>query len=264
MMTTEAPEGIAEDSGKNRWFQLGLISAGTMAPLIARWRNLRAAEQAEAVREQASSRWSDAVDWLGDRLPQDALPDNLRQAIPQAQEKLRQAGPVALKTLRRMPIPLANSAADAVAPVIAPPRSNRKVSVALWTLGVSVGLVAAGATAYVMLRNRLNASADDAVIVEIPLTTPMTAESLANSGPIAAATESPAVVQESPEEEPRIAEPPTFGDLDAEGAAFVGNIASRVYHPIDSKQMPSPEHRIYFSSAEQAMKAGYRPEGAQV
>jgi hypothetical protein len=118
----------------------------------------------------------------------------------------------------------------------------------------------------VILRNRLSANADDAIIVEIPLTTStsMTAEALANSGPIAAATEAPAVVQESPEEEPRIAESPTFSELDAEGAAFVGNITSRVYHPIDSKHMPSPEHRIYFSSAEQAMKAGYRPEGAHI
>jgi hypothetical protein len=248
-------------SGKNRWFQLGVISAGAMAPLIARWRSLRAAEQAEALREQASARWSDAVDWVAQTLPPDALQESLRQAGPQAQDALRRVGPAAVEALRRLPIPTRNVATDTTPPAIIPPTTHRRVNVTLWTLGVGVGLIAAGATAFVVLRNRMIASSDDDALVEIPLTvvTPTDTQTQTDA---ARASEGPAIVEESADEEPGVAEPTQFSEDDAAGAAYVGNILSRVYHPADSKRLPAPQHRIYFATAEQAMLAGYRADGA--
>lgn len=260
MITNEAPEGISNDSGKNRWFQMGLITAGAMAPLIARWRNLRAAEQAEALREQASTRWNDAVDWMSQALPQESIQETLRQALPQAQDVLRQMGPAAAEALRRLPIPARTLEELAPPPPIARP-SNRRVSVTLWTIGVAVGLAAAGTAAFIILRNRMNENAAEETLVEIPLTRTSSTDTLARTQAAEAATEGPAVVHEEPSEEPEVAEEPTFSEEDAEGALFVGNIHSGVYQPIGSKRLPAPEHRTYFSSEEQAVRAGYRRNG---
>lgn len=262
-MTSEAPEGTSSANGKSRWFQLGLVSAGAAAPLIARWRSLRAAEQAEALREQASARWNTAMERVVSSLPQEAIQETLRQALPQAQESLRQVGSAARTALQRLPavnLPTPE-------PVIVPaPRSNRRVNTTLWLVGVSVGVVAAGAVAYVMLRNRISAASDDDTLVEIPLTAVMANDTLAAAqvDAASAAAEGPAIVEEPSGEEPGIAEPLQFSEDDAEGAAFVGNILSRVYHPANSKRLPAPEHRIYFSSEEEATEAGYRPDGAEI
>jgi len=263
MMTSEAPEGTSSANGKNRWFQLGLVSAGAAAPLIARWRSLRAAEQAEALREQASARWSDAVERVVSSLPQEAIQETVRQALPQAQESLRQVGSAARTALQRLP---AVNLSTPEPVVIAAPRSTRRVNTTLWLVGVSVGVVAAGAVAYVMLRNRISAASDDDTLVEIPLTAVMANDTLAGAQADAAsaATDGPAIVEEPTDEEPGIAEPLQFSEDDAEGAAFVGNILSRVYHPAGSKRLPAPEHRIYFTSEEEATEAGYRPDGAEI
>lgn len=258
MITNEAPEGISSESGKNRWFQMGLITAGAMAPLIARWRNLRAAEQAEALRDEASTRWNDAVDWMSQALPQESIQETLRQALPQAQDALRQVGPAAADALRRLPIP-ALSREEAPAPLAR--ASNRRVSVTLWTIGVGVGLVAAGTAAFIILRNRMNENAADETLVEIPLTHASSADMLARTQAAETASEGPAIVQEEPAEEPDVAEAPHFSEEDATGALFVGNIHSGVYQPIGSKRLPAPEHRTYFASEEQAVRAGYRRNG---
>lgn len=266
-MTSEAPEGTSSVNGKNRWFQLGLVSAGAAAPLIARWRSLRAAEQADALREQASARWSDAMERVVSSLPQqEAIQETLRQALPQAQESLRQVGSAARTALQRLPA--VNSLARE--PVVVPaPRPTRRVNTTLWLVGVGVGVVAAGAVAYVVLRNRMSAASDDDTLVEIPLTAVTANDALAatQAGVASGANgagEGPAIVEEPPDEEPGIAEPLHFSEDDAEGAAFVGNILSRVYHPADSNRLPAPEHRIYFASEEEATDAGYRPDGAEI
>ncbi len=263
MMTSEAPEGTSSANGKNRWFQLGLVSAGAAAPLIARWRSLRAAEQAEALREQASARWSNAMERVVSSLPQEAIQETLRQALPQAQESLRQVGSAARTALQRLPAVNLSTPEPVVVPA---PRSTRRVNTTLWLVGVSVGVVAAGAVAYVMLRNRISLASDDDMLVEIPLTAVTANDTLARAQADAAsaATDGPAIVEEPSDEEPGIAEPLQFSEEDAEGAAFVGNILSRVYHPADSKRLPAPEHRIYFASEEEATEAGYRPDGAEI
>jgi hypothetical protein len=263
MMTSEAPEGTSSANGKNRWFQLGLVSAGAAAPLIARWRSLRAAEQAEALREQASARWNNAMERVVSSLPQEAIQETLRQALPQAQESLRQVGSAARTALQRLPAVNLSTPEPVIVPA---PRSNRRVNTTLWLVGVSVGVVAAGAVAYVMLRNRISAASDDDTLVEIPLTAVMANDTLAaaQADAASAANDGPAIVEEPADEEPGIAEPLQFSEDDAEGAAFVGNILSRVYHPANSKRLPTPEHRIYFTSEEEATEAGYRPDGAEI
>ncbi len=271
MMTTEAPEGTTSangTSGKNRWFQLGLLSAGAAAPLIARWRNLRASERAEALRIQASGRWNDAREWVAQSLPQDSLQETLRQMAPQAQDSLRQVGSAARDALQRLPLSVMQQSAPApVSTESAQTNSSRRAT--LWLVGVGVGVVAAGAIAYIVLRNRISSASDDDTLVEIPLTamasTPshtMTQASAADADSVA--SEEPAVTAEAPDDEPGIAEAPTFSEDDAQGAAFVGNILSRVYHTPDSKRLPAPQHRIYFASEEEAAAAGYRPDGAEL
>ncbi len=160
MMTSEAPDGTTPTSGKNRWFQLGLLSAGAAAPLIARWRTLRAAEQAEALRNQASARWSDwseAVSRMAASLPTDSiqgsidsLQESLRQVAPQAQESLRQVSSAARDALQRLPgvnLP----ATVPPAPIIVAPVARRRANTTLWLMGVGVGVVGGGAVAYFVL-----------------------------------------------------------------------------------------------------------------
>ncbi|HEX8996872.1 MAG TPA: Ada metal-binding domain-containing protein [Ktedonobacterales bacterium] len=285
MMTTEAPEGTTSANGKNRWFQLGLVSAGTLAPLIARWRALRAAEQAEALREQAAERWNETIAWVAASRPQDAiqeaLQETLRQVAPQTQDALRRLGPSTREALQRLSWPASSAAQGepAAPPTMTPPaRIDRRVNATLWVVGVSVGLVAAGSIAYVLLRRRMTGRSDDDALVEIPLTAVTSADSLARADALARAeataapstpvsptpttTDGPAFTEESPEDEPGAAEELDFSDADAEGAAFVGNILSRVYHPAQSSRLPAPQHRIYFASEEEAIAAGYRPDGS--
>lgn len=274
MMTTEAPEGMANANGKNRWFQLGLLSAGAAAPLIARWRSLRAADQAEALREQAETlreqaeaRWNEALAWARQSRPQDAIPEalqeRLRQAAPQAQESLRQVRAAARDALRRLPVPT-TAEAEAPAPITQPTTTGRRVNATLWVVGVGVGLLAAGAVAYVVLRNRIGAVNDNDALVEIPLTPVTAADTLAPRQAVAPATEGPAIIEKAPSEEPGVAEPMPFSEEDAEGAEYVGNILSRVYHPASSKRLPAPQHRTYFATEEEALEAGYRPDNNEL
>ena len=272
MMTTEAPDRTAPASGKNRWFQLGLLSAGAAAPLIARWRSLRAAEQAEALRNQASARWSEALARVAASLPtdsleslQESLQETLRQVAPQAQESLRQVGSAARDAWQRLP------GVSAPEPELPAPIARRRGSATLWLLGVGVGVVAAGAVAYIVLRNRLGAASDDDTLVEIPLTSPAILATNGSSSAAAqaaqaasAASDEPAITEEPPDEEPGVADPLPFSEADGEGAAFVGNILSRIYHPMDSKRLPSPQNRIYFASEAEALSAGYRPDSAEL
>ncbi|HZC08052.1 MAG TPA: hypothetical protein VE338_20615 [Ktedonobacterales bacterium] len=260
MITTEAPGEATSATGKNRWFQLGLLSAGAAAPLFARWRSLRAAEQAEAMREQAATRWNDAIARVTLSRPQEAIQETWRQMAPQAQESFRQVGAAARDALQRLPSasPSESTPSETTTP------NARRVSATLWLVGVGVGVVAAGAVAYIVLRNRMGAATDDDALVEIPLTvvTPRDAATVEREATEAA--EGPAIVTEPPEEEPGVAEPTIFSDDDAEGAAFVGNILSRVYHSADSARLPAPQHRIYFATEEEAISAGYRPDGAEL
>lgn len=272
MMTTEAPDGTTGASGRGRWFQMGLLTAGAAAPLIARWRALRAAERAEALREQASGRWNDAKAWAAQSLPpdgiQDAIQGALQERLPQAQESLRQVSAAARDALRRLPLPTASDA-QSPAPIAIPTppaTSNRRANVALWTLGVGVGVVTAGAIAYVVLRNRMSVTHDDDdTLVEIPLTAAQTPapEPRPRAQTIPLPTDGPAVTEDVGAEEPSEAEPLAFDEDEGAGAAYVGNILTRVYHPAGSQRLPVPQHRIYFATRAEADEAGYRLDASE-
>ena len=264
MMTTEAPDGTTPASGKNRWFQVGLLSAGAVAPLIARWRSLRAEEQAESLRDQASARWSAAVARVAASLPTESL--------EYFEESLRQVSSAARDAWQRLP---GVSAPEPEPPAPVAPVARRRGSATIWLIGVGVGVVAAGVIAYIVLRNRLGAASDDDTLVEIPLTSPAllatngatpaeAAQAAQAASAATAASDAPAITTEPPDEEPGVANPIAFSESDAEGAAFIGNILSRVYHPMDSKRLPSPQNRIYFASEAEALSAGYRPDSAEL
>jgi hypothetical protein len=142
--------------------------------------------------------------------------------------------------------------------------ARRRVNATLWAVGVGVGVVAAGAIAYVVLRNRMSVANDTEPLVEIPLTPVTAAETLAQTQAAAPAPEGPAIVEKAPAEEPGVAEPLPFSEEDAEGAEYIGNILSRVYHAANSKRLPAPQHRIYFATEEEALEAGYRPDNNEL
>src|SRR5437879_3306706 len=57
MQQVESLRGrITEWNPRAQWVQLGLLSASIMTPLIGRWNELRAAERARALREEAEAR----------------------------------------------------------------------------------------------------------------------------------------------------------------------------------------------------------------
>ena len=267
MRTSETLDDAQGESGKSRWFQMGLLTAGAAAPLIARWRALRAAERAEALREQANERLNEALAWAAQARPQDAIQGVFQERLPQAQESLRQMSAATRDALRRLPLPMTSEAEPPapVAPPALPATSHRRANAALWAVGVGVGLLAAGAVAYIVLRNRANANNDDDTLVEIPLTAEQAEQATQAAQEQAAtlATDGPPITEETPAEEPGVAEPLAFDASEMEGAAYVGNILTRVYHPADSKRLPAPEHRTYFATLAEAEEAGYRPDASE-
>ena len=114
-----------------------------------------------------------------------------------------------------------------------------------------------------MLRNRINANNDDDTLVEIPLTAVSPEEQALQAQATTLATDGPPITVETPAEEPGVAEPLAFDASEMEGAAYVGNILTRVYHPIDSKRLPAPDHRIYFATLTEAEEAGYHPDASE-
>src|SRR5579884_1881056 len=98
---------------RGQWVQLGVMSASVLAPLVSRWNDLRAAERARALRDQAQERLHGAGK---------LAPWNQRAAREQLEEIVRQ---------------VTDAATDAPGP--------KRSSSMLWLIGAGVGLVAAGA-----------------------------------------------------------------------------------------------------------------------
>jgi hypothetical protein len=57
-MVSQLKQLRAQTSDRARWFRLGMVSATAMAPLVTRWRSLRAAERARALWEASQERAS--------------------------------------------------------------------------------------------------------------------------------------------------------------------------------------------------------------
>ncbi len=256
MAMSDAPERAAL-GGKGRWLQLGLLSATTVAPLIARWRSLREddraqamRERAEAMRERASARFSSAAQAA------QSFQQSLQQSLHREDLRngLRQAGQVTADARERLALLAPSAASDEAS-------RRRAVRASLWLAGVSAGLIAAGAITYIVIRNRALARAENDTLVELSL------DHLAGGPPTAPAPSERPITEAPPSREPGLAPPPAFSDEDGDGAAWVGDIYTRAYTSLDALDaldgaaLPDHDRRIYFASEEQARAAGYHRAG---
>ena len=257
------------NDGNGRWFRVGVLSATALAPLIARWSDLRASNRAQALRELAAARLSDARDArdqavirlapvraaanarLGDaRDLASAQFDNALDRIAQAPmpDMLRNVPPFSLAMKRAEALRQQRQ------------RQRRRTTM-LWLAGVGVGLVAAGATAYFVARRRMASAIEDEdePMVELPVERNL-AEAVVGRGSAMgnayAATDGQAEISV-----PLGAFNPASGTGTANPsqARYIGNIHTMVFHDADDAgHLPAEENRIYFSSEDEARQAGFR------
>lgn len=251
---------------RGQWVRLGVLAAGALAPLIGRWNDLRAAERARSMREEAEARlkgFGAVAPWTR---------HDVQQRIAAIASKTGD------KTL-----------------------GTRRVSTTIWLAGVGVGLAAAGAGTYLLVRRRLAREAEEPML-DLPApsvngngrgTVPgiqRLRDAIANPPPSAHETvnanaATTATGAESAFDEVRATSAPAgtppekvvdpsgglpggatsvlpdgapAAVLNADEAAFIGNIKSMVYHAADDDELPAEENRVYFASEEEARDAGYR------
>ena len=230
----------ATQGSSGRWLQLGLLSATAAAPMIARWRKLRAYDRAQAVREQARIRLAGAA------LAAQSFQQSLQRSFNR--EGASRAMPHAVD--RIAPLPPIASADDA---------GRRAVRASLWLAGVSAGLITAGAVTYLIIRNRALARVENDTLVEISL------DHFTSAPTAAPLTSEPPITEAPPSHEPGFASAPEFSDEDGDGAEWVGDIYTRAYMSadnLDGVALPEPDRRIYFASEEQARATGYHRAGS--
>lgn len=259
---------------RSRWFQVGLASATLLTPLLKRWNDLRAAEQARAWRDEAEARLREVRRWN---------PIQRNNARRQAQEAIEQ--------------------------VAAPRGAVGNVSATIWLAGVGVGLLAAGTGAYFLVRRRMRLEREEPLLdLPIPLNgngahlretaramaqeisrsdeqaasaarnsvvptstaTPASPQSSmpapAQAGPLmpsasASATETASATAAQASEPGGLSGAALASATEASNAndaAFVGNIHTMVYHAADADDLPTEENRIYFASEDEAHERGYR------
>lgn len=248
---------------RGAWFRIGAISATAVAPLIARWNQLRAASRATALRQQAEGRLDEARTLWGER------------GAPVARRLSDQAAPVA----RRLSDQVVQAAQAAQFARVQQTTRNR-VRVGLWLAGVSVGLVAAGVGAYAIARRRM-ASTEDETLVELQMSSVLygtpTDENESTSSRAGALltmdtaddypTHMPgwAGLNDAELVEPGMPEPgePLTGQTppstDGVQAPYVGNIHTMIYHDgSDTEHLPGEDNRVYFATEQEARAAGYR------
>jgi hypothetical protein len=223
-----------------QWLRLGLASATIMAPLLSRWSDLRAAERARVLADEAEARLHDMRGHLN----------------------------LASLGAKRDPLELVREARAQLG------AERSRASTRLWLVGVGVGLVAASAGAYVLVRRRM-AQALEEPLMELPAVSVNGNRAFAQTRPPTTAT----AAETAPENPPPTATPaPSVAAAQANGAAapteqdqnspasaeeanaapFIGNIRTMVYHEAADDDLPAEENRIYFVSEDEARQAGYR------
>lgn len=247
---------------RGEWLRLGLLSASVVAPLVARWNDLRAAERAATMRDEIEAR----VKALG-------------ELAPWTKQDSRQHAASSVRKARR---------------TLAANRDNGVTR--LWLIGAGVGLAAAGVAAYLLARRRLGATAEEpyldlpadggngarsnglAAAKARPAMAPTTAAATASVGETLQQAEHADEEHQQPGEEPIIVEPTPWdgggatvtpsgapaGVVDPSEAPFVGNIHTMIYHEANAENLPEEENRIYFASEEEARDAGYRRDKDEV
>lgn len=227
------------------WLRVGIASATAMAPLVNRWNELRAAERARNLADEAEARLRELRGLGGAR--NEAL-NIVRQVTAQVPER------------------------------------RGKVSSKIWLIGVGVGLVAAGTATFILVRRRMAQSLDEPLLDLITVSS-MNGRGPAAANGSSTAAKTPAEMpaqatagQGTPPAEQDQREPdelfggattltPTeapAGEMDAEAAPFIGNIRTMIYHEADDANLPAEENRIYFASEEEAQEAGYRRDRDEV
>jgi hypothetical protein len=243
---------------RGAWFRVGLTSATIAAPLISRWNDLRAGERAREYAEEAEARLHD----IGARVPWSRGNRLQREAVEMVREVSERAT-----------------------------GQRQRASSIIWLAGVGVGLVAAGAGAYVLVRRRLDAELDEPLIAVMSSGLNSNGHGRANgatngSGATAAATSAttnapsasaapstptssealpsaPPVSDEAPGAHDQAGEAPITSE-NVDQARFIGNIRTMVFHEADADGLPAEENRIYFTSETDAVEAGYHRDRDEV
>ncbi|MFI5273240.1 MAG: hypothetical protein ACHQ4H_09450 [Ktedonobacterales bacterium] len=228
---------------RKQWLQLGLLSASVLAPLLARWNELRGAERAGDMLEDVEAR----LKMIGD-------------LAPSAYREVRQQ--------------LADVARETGGKIMA---ARGKGSSKLWLVGAGVGLAAAGAGTYVLVRRRLGTNAAEEPLYDLPITS---SSGIRRNGAHSANPGRDDADQRALDQEdlPVIVEPTPWdgggatvtpdgapaGVVIATEAPFIGDIKTMIYHQSDGDNLPAEQNRIYFASEDEAHDAGFRRDRDEV
>lgn len=281
--------GRTGNAGSN-WFRLGVITATVAAPLIARWNDLRTSDRAQTLREMAMSRLSDARDARDSaavRLApvRAAAGAQLNSALALASDKLGDAREMAnarLSDARVVANDRFNDAIERLAQTRTPDvlrnvppfslavkraqdlaqqrQRRRRQRMFFWLAGVAVGLVAAGATAFVLARRRMTTPIedDDAPMVELPTARNFAEAAVGNKSTSRNTQTSPATAS-SERAEISVPVDSIVGVTSPDQARYIGNVRTMIFRSADDTGfLPAEENRIYFASESAAREAGYR------
>ena len=258
------------NDANGRWFRVGVLSATALAPLIARWSDLRASNRAQAWREMATARLSDARDMRDQAATRLApvravanarLSDARDLASAQFDNALGRIAQAPMPDMLRNVPPFSLAVKRAEEMRRQRQRQRRRMSM-LWLAGVGVGLVAAGATAYFVARRRMASTMEDEdePMVELPAERNL-AEAVVGRG---TAMSDSYAANAATDGQAEVSVPlgtfnPASGTTNAAQAPYIGNIHTMVFHDADDTgHLPAEENRIYFSSEDEARQAGYR------
>ena len=230
-------------NSRAQWLQLGLLGAGVLAPLMRRWNELRALERTQVLRGDIEERLQ-----------------GLRASYP---------------WIRHTSSTQAKNADQLTSGTLTEQSSRRRSSTLLWVVGVTVGIIAASITTFVVVKQRM-AKYQEEPLVPLPFHRPggdvrsysATIPADLPPGSIAknAEHDSSAFLSStntSPQSHETYAtvateEPDVSGVTEVDPAAVVvGNIRTMVYHLAGDENLPVEDNRIYFSSEEEAQLAGY-------